>query len=82
MKRIEAIIKDIVIGDPENPALFVYSGEKEKGNELMSMVFKNLLGVEVIPSENEKMEKVREIVKSESDIERQSGLKNKHHSRG
>jgi len=66
--KFESLLKDIAIGDPDNPALLVFSGQRRTWEEFTSLFLTHLLafiGVEVVMPENENYEKVKEIVKRE-----------------
>lgn len=62
VKKFDDLLKDVIIGDPDNPALLVFSGQRETWEKFASMFFERLLGVQVVPTENENLKKVREIV--------------------
>lgn len=63
MEKVENYFKEIAIGDTENPALLVFSGERRKWEELVSLMFERLLRVEVIPTEKEKYQRLKEMAK-------------------
>ena len=69
MEKAESIFEEIAIGDSENPALLVFSGERRKWEELVSLVFERLLGVQVMPTENENYQKIIEIAKTKTNKE-------------
>lgn len=62
LKKAEFLIKDLIIGDPENPALLVFSGQRRKWEEFVSLIFERLLGIQVVPTKNENLKKVRDLV--------------------
>jgi hypothetical protein len=63
VEKCQSLLKDIIIGDPSNPALFVYSGEKKKWEEFTSLIFERLFGIKIIQTEDKNMKKVEELIK-------------------
>lgn len=66
--QFESFLKDIAIGDPDNPALLIFSGQRRTWEEYTALFLQRLLallGVKVITPKNENYEKVRKIVKHE-----------------
>lgn len=66
--KFESFVKDISIGDPDNPVALVYSGQKRTWEESTSLFLERLLalvGVQVVIPENENDKKVEEIEKRE-----------------
>jgi hypothetical protein len=67
--KFESFLKDIAIGDLDNPALLVFSGQRRTWENFTSLFLERLfalLGIKVVIPQNEDYEKVREIVKCES----------------
>lgn len=74
--KFESFFKDIAIGDPDNPALLVFSGERRSWEDFTSLFLGRLftlLGIRVVIPENENYEKVKEIIKSEAGKEKVIG---------
>lgn len=66
--KFESYVKDIAIGDPDNPVALVYSGQKRTWEEFTSLFLERLLalvGVQVVIPENENDKKVKEIEERE-----------------
>jgi hypothetical protein len=63
ISKVASLFKESVIGDPENPMFLVFAGERSKWEEFTSLFLERLLGVKVIPTGNENVERIREIVK-------------------
>lgn len=66
--KFESFLKDIAIGDPDNPALLIFSGKRETWEKYTSLFLQRLLAllsVQVVIPENKNYEKVIEIVKHE-----------------
>jgi hypothetical protein len=51
-----------VIGDPENPALLVFSGQKKAWEEFTSLFFERLFGIKIVQTEDKNFKKVKELV--------------------
>jgi antitoxin component of RelBE/YafQ-DinJ toxin-antitoxin module len=67
--KIESFMKEIAIGDPGNPALLVFSGQRKNWEDVASIFFKQLLailGFQVITPTNKNFEKLKEIIQSPS----------------
>ena len=62
MEKCQNLIKDLVIGDPENPALLVYSGEKTKWEEFTSLFIERMLGIKIVQTEEKNLQKVKELI--------------------
>jgi hypothetical protein len=62
MEKCQNLLKDIVIGDPENPALLVYSGERKKWEEFTSLIFERMFGIKIVQTEDKNLKKVKEMV--------------------
>ncbi|OGO20870.1 MAG: hypothetical protein A2Z15_04955 [Chloroflexi bacterium RBG_16_50_11] len=63
IEKCQNFIKDIVIGDPKNPALLVYSGESKKWEEFALLMLERLFGIKIVQTEDENLKKVKELVK-------------------
>lgn len=68
-EKFEKFIKDIAIGDPDNPALLVFSGERKTWEDFTSLFLKRLLellGVQIVIPEKENYQKLKEVAKSQT----------------
>ena len=68
--KFESFLKDIVIGDPDNPALLVFSGQRKTWEEHTSLFLQRLLallGIQVITPENEGYERIKDVAKSKTE---------------
>jgi predicted DNA binding CopG/RHH family protein len=66
MEKYQRLIKDVVIGDPDNPALLIYSGQRKAWEEFTSLFLERILGVRVMPTKNDNYQKIVEIAKVKS----------------
>lgn len=68
--RAENLIKKIAVGDPENPAMLVIDADQKKEYEELSLsLIKTLLklvGIQLVTSEKEDYQKVKEIANSQA----------------
>ncbi len=65
----ERILKDIAIGDPDNPALLVFSGQRKTWEDISSLFLKRvleLLGIQVVIPPKEDYQKMKEAIKSQA----------------
>ncbi|MDP3063820.1 MAG: hypothetical protein Q8O40_11525 [Chloroflexota bacterium] len=68
-ERVETLFNKVVIGDPKNPVLLVFAGEKQTWQELASVLFSTFLampGARVFTPEDETYKKLRDMVSAEA----------------
>ncbi|MBI4285062.1 MAG: hypothetical protein HY670_04065 [Chloroflexi bacterium] len=67
--KFETFLKDVAIGEQDNPALLVFSGERKTWDEVTSLFLRRLLkllGVHVVISGKEDYDKLKETVRSQT----------------
>jgi|WetSurMetagenome_2_1015567.scaffolds.fasta_scaffold484561_1 hypothetical protein len=64
--KIDSFVKDISIGDPDNPALLIFSGQRKNWEEVASIFLKQLLAlldINVITLESKNYDEFKEIIR-------------------
>ena len=69
-EKAEALVKEIAIGDPDNPSLLIIDANQKKAFEEFTLSWLAALlamaGVQVVTPRNEEYERIRDVVKSKT----------------